>query len=196
MQRAEILELFGAPARNTGEQEMTWSEKIRDREAFTALYRMHEPAIFRFSLSMTGDRAIAAEVTQDVFVWLIHHPENFDPARGELGSFLLGVTRKFLLRRGREERRLTTLDEGWHVAAEQADEDAAADVETLRTAIGALPPRYREVVVLCDLEGRSYEEAATALGCATGTVRSRLHRARQFLERKMKLHGSGRRCAV
>jgi RNA polymerase sigma-70 factor, ECF subfamily len=70
---------------------MTWSEKIRDRETFTALYRMHQPAVFRFALSMTGDRAAAAEVTQDVFVWLLHHPDSFDPAPGELNSFLLGV---------------------------------------------------------------------------------------------------------
>jgi RNA polymerase sigma-70 factor (ECF subfamily) len=171
---------------------MTWPEKIRDREAFTALYRTHQPGVYRFSLSMSGDPATAAEVTQDVFVWLIHHPDSFDPARGELSSFLVGVTRKFLLRRGRYDQRLVPLDDGGDVAAEPAGGDP--DVETLRIAIAALPPRYREVVVLCDLDGRSYEEAAMALSCATGTVRSRLHRARQFLERKLKKQGLG--CAV
>jgi RNA polymerase sigma-70 factor, ECF subfamily len=174
---------------------MTWSENIRDRETFTALYRTHEGAVFRFALSMSGDRAAAAEVTQDVFVWLLHHPDSFDPARGELSSFLLGVARKFLQRRGRNDRRLVPLKEGAHAVMEPP-EDEQAGVEALRAAIAALPLRYREVVVLCDLEGLTYEEAAVAAGCAVGTVRSRLHRARQFLGRKLELKKQSQGCAV
>lgn len=59
-----------------------------DREAFTEIYRGHQPAVFRFAVGMTGDRMKAGEVTQDVFVWLIHHAAQFDPARGDLGAFL------------------------------------------------------------------------------------------------------------
>src|SRR5579863_10255708 len=70
-----------------------------DREAFTTLYRLHHPAVFRFAMHMTCDRPQAEEITQDVFVWLIHHPRHFDPARGELGAFLLGVTRQLLRKR-------------------------------------------------------------------------------------------------
>ena len=66
-------------------------------------------------------------------------------------------------------------------------------IETLRKAVLALPPAYREVVVLCDLHERDYAEAASALGCAIGTVRSRLHRARALLAEKMR---AGERCAV
>jgi RNA polymerase sigma-70 factor (ECF subfamily) len=164
---------------------MTWPEKIRSRDAFTALYRLHQPAIFRFACSMTGDRTAAAEITQDVFVWLIHHPDSYDPARGEFTPFLIGVARKFLLRRGRNARRLVPLDERAHFIGETAAAEPESDTEALRAAIAALPPRYREVVVLCDLEGLTYEEVAAAAGCATGTVRSRLHRARQFLARKL-----------
>jgi RNA polymerase sigma-70 factor, ECF subfamily len=174
---------------------MTWSEKIRDPETFTALYRIHHPAVFRFALSMTWDRAAAAEVTQDVFVWLLHHPDSFDPGRGELNSFLLGVARKLLQRHGRTDRRLVPLEEGAHAAME-APEDEQAGVEALRAAIAALPLRYREVVVLCDLEGLTYEEAAVAAGCAIGTVRSRLHRARQFLSRKLESKKQRQGCAV
>jgi RNA polymerase sigma-70 factor (ECF subfamily) len=177
---------------------MTWSEKIRDRESFTALYRTYHPVVFRFALSMAGDRAVAADVTQDVFVWLIHHPDSFDPARGELSSFLIGVARKFLLRRGQSDRRLVPLDERAHQMPEYPDdgEDEQSGVEALRIAIAALPPRYREVVVLFDLEGLTYEEVAAALGCATGTVRSRLHRARQFLARKLESKKQNLGCAV
>ena len=58
-------------------------------------------------------------------------------------------------------------------------------VAMLRRAVFALPVRYREVVVLCDLEELTYAEAADALGCAIGTVRSRLHRARTMLAARL-----------
>jgi RNA polymerase sigma-70 factor (ECF subfamily) len=166
---------------------MTWSETIRDREAFTALYRSHHPPVYRFILSMSGDPMVAAELTQDVFVWLIHHPDRFDPARGELGSFLLGVARKFLLRRGRDERRLVPISGEIGFVLQPTHHAPDPDTEALRAAIAALPARYREIVVLCDLEGLSYEEAAAVAGCVAGTVRSRLHRARHLLARKLVL---------
>ena len=56
----------------------------------------------------------------------------------------------------------------------------------LRQAVATLPGKYREAVVLCDLEEMSYEEAALALGCPIGTVRSRLHRARAILLEKLR----------
>jgi RNA polymerase sigma factor (sigma-70 family) len=93
----EIVDTFVAVERNTPG---TLAEQFRagDREAFTEIYRANHPAVFRFALNMTGDRIKAGELTQDVFVWLIHHPGGFDPQRGELGAFLIGVTRKLLLR--------------------------------------------------------------------------------------------------
>ncbi len=57
------------------------SFRAGDREAFTGLYRAHQPAVFRFALHMTGDPAKAADVTQDVFVWLADHARAFDPER-------------------------------------------------------------------------------------------------------------------
>jgi RNA polymerase sigma-70 factor (ECF subfamily) len=155
-----------------------------DRDAFTAIYRTHHRAVFRFSLLMSGDEFKAAEVTQDVFVWLIHHAGSFDPDRGELGSFLVGIARKMLKHRHAEEQRWLPLDEGTEAEVPPAkghDEDVAG----LRRAILALPERYRAVVVLCDLEEKSYEEAAALIDCAVGTVRSRLHRARTLLARKL-----------
>jgi RNA polymerase sigma-70 factor (ECF subfamily) len=152
-------------------------------EQFTAVYRSHNPAVFRFALHMTGDRFQAEEVTQEVFVWLIRHPHAFDPARGEMGAFLLGVTRRFLLRRFSSEKRLVQFEASFDRANPEPAREP--DTEDLRRAILALPPRYREAVVLCDLEGRSYEEAAALLECALGTVRSRLHRARALLARKL-----------
>ena len=154
-----------------------------DREAFTTLYRAHQASVFRFALSMTGDETRAAEATQDVFIWLIHHAGAFDPSRGTLGAFLSGVARKFLRRRRAEEMRWAPLDE--ISLAETRSPNGDSDAETLRRAIVALPEKYREVVVRCDLEEKSYEEAASAIGIAVGTVRSRLHRARALLARKL-----------
>lgn len=154
-----------------------------DRDAFTGIYRAHSPAIHRFSLHMTGDPDRATEVTQDVFVWLIHHPEKFDPQRGELGAFLTGVARKLMQRHWTQAKRWVPYEEADAPAVGPVTGDEDAD--QLRTAIAALPERYREVVVLCDLEEQSYEEAASRLECATGTVRSRLHRARALLARKL-----------
>jgi RNA polymerase sigma-70 factor (ECF subfamily) len=73
------------------------------------------------------------------------------------------------------------------VTTASADDELSRqrDVQHLRRAIVRLPARYREVVVLCDLQGVSYADAAQALGCALGTVRSRLHRARHLLADKL-----------
>jgi RNA polymerase sigma-70 factor (ECF subfamily) len=170
-----------------------------DPDAFTQVYRMQQAAVFRFARLMTGDAAKAAEVTQDVFVWLIHHAAEFDPARGELSAFLIGVTRKFLLRRRDNEMRWVPLNEDSLAAHDEPDEyEGDSDTEALRRAIAALPLKYREVVVLCDLEGKSYEESAAVAGCAVGTVRSRLHRARALLARKLELKAGRKveRCSV
>jgi RNA polymerase sigma-70 factor (ECF subfamily) len=157
--------------------------KENDREAFAELYRAHSQAVYRFALHMTGDPAKAAEVTQEVFVWLIHHQQDYCPERGTMAAFLAGVARQFVRRQQRGERRWLTFDDTT-VAAAEPDIERAIDAEALRKAVAALPMRYREAVVLCDLEGHSYEEAAAVAGCAVGTIRSRLHRGRELLARK------------
>jgi len=168
-----------------------------DREAFTALYRAHFPAVFRFVLYMTGDNIQAAEITQDGFVWLVHHPGEFDPERGELPAFLGGVARKLLHRRQQSDRRWLPLEEAALLgggADVTAGMEKRQDVDELRRAVAALPERYREAVVLCDLQEKSYQQAADELGCALGTVRSRLHRARELLMRKLQWKKEGQKC--
>ena len=147
---------------------------------------------------MTGDAVKAGEITQDVFVWLIQHPAEFDAERGDLAAFLGGVARKLLQHRERNERRWAPLPE-----RESRDPDDTAgelaraiDIAALRRAITLLPVRYREAVVLCDLENKSYDEAASVAGCAVGTIRSRLHRARRLLARRLLRSGESRRLCV
>jgi RNA polymerase sigma-70 factor (ECF subfamily) len=163
-----------------------------DEGAFALLYHRRQPGIYRFALQMCGSQALAEDVTQEVFLELIRGFEAFDPARGSLSAFLYGVARNQLLRRLQRERFYTALEPDGcenEISRETAGplEDFARGeaIETVRRAILSLPERYREVVVLCDLEEMSYAEAAEILGCAVGTVRSRLYRGRALLIEKL-----------
>jgi RNA polymerase sigma-70 factor (ECF subfamily) len=179
-----------------------------DEEAFTLLYRRRQPAIYRFALRMSGNQAAAEDVTQEVFMTLIRDARRFDPGRGTLGGFLFGVARNFLHKRWEQERRSAPLEvteggiqpgaaghkNGDGVLPGSGDEFAALETaERVRQAITTLPENYREAVVLCELEGMSYEEAAAALDCPVGTVRSRLHRARAMLLEKLRERETARR---
>lgn len=177
-----------------------------DEDAFTLLYRRKHPAIYRFILHMTGNPAVAEDVTQEAFMTLIRDAKRFDPARGTLGGFLFGVARNHLRKRWEQDRHsvpLPELEEDLHSlvsgngagrkggngngASVAHDELASLEaVGRVRHAISTLPSGYREAVVLCDLEEMSYEEAAVALECPVGTVRSRLHRARALLMEKLR----------
>src|SRR6202453_5084420 len=82
-----------------------------DEAAFTLLYRRKHPAIYRFALHMSGNAAMAEDVTQEVFMTLIRDAKRFDPARGTLGGFLFGVARNHLRRRWEQERNSVPLPE-------------------------------------------------------------------------------------
>jgi RNA polymerase sigma-70 factor (ECF subfamily) len=152
-----------------------------DRDALASLYRTHHQAIFRFVLYMTDDPDASAEVVQETFLWLIHHPTAFDPDRGSLRSFLSGVARKKLQHRARDRRRFEPLSPA--LLQKTATDNPHDDSRDLRKAIAGLPEAYREAVILCGIDEKSYEEAAEILDCAVGTVRSRLHRGKEQLAR-------------
>ena len=75
-----------------------------DSDAFTILYRRHQGAVYRFALQMTGSRAVAEDVTQEVFMTLIRNPESYDAARGALASYLYGVARNTVHRTLQRDR--------------------------------------------------------------------------------------------
>ncbi len=172
-----------------------------DEQAFVVLYRRRQAAIYRFAMHMTGSAAVAEDITQEVFLALIREDCGYDPERGSLSGYLFGIARKLALRhleRGRGDVALEKdADDSAPVELAVSD-DPLLDltrregVESLRRAVQALPRRYREVVVLCDLEELDYSDAAIALGCPIGTVRSRLHRARALLLEKMRQERSPR----
>jgi RNA polymerase sigma-70 factor (ECF subfamily) len=181
------------PVKDSSDRELVDRFRNGDRDAFSAIYQTHHATVFRFALYMTGDRERAGEVTQEVFVWLVHHPAAFDPERGDLPAFLGGVARQMLRRRRREDQRWLPLNETAAGAAIPAEIAGSEDADELWKAIATLPERYREAVILCDMEEMSNEQAASVLGCAVGTIWSRLHRAHELLQRKLQ---SKVRCSI
>jgi len=171
--------------------------------AFLEFYRRHQGSVYRFALQMSGKTDIAEEVTQDVFMVVMGAGARYDSERGSVAAFLYGIARNIVLRALERERPyITVLDDSDsdyanRLTVEHQDLPGKLArnerIETLRKAVLALPPAYREVVVLCDLHERDYADAASVLGCAVGTVRSRLHRARALLTEKLR---AGERVAV
>lgn len=172
-----------------------------DEEAFLSLYRRRQAGLFRFALHMSGSLPAAEDVVQEVFLAVLKEDCGYDPTRGTLSGYLFGIARKLVLRhldRGRNSVALDT-DADDSVLPELAvvddpliDLTRREGIDALRRAVQALPRRYREVVVLCDLEEVDYSDAALALGCPIGTVRSRLHRARGLLLEKLNQERSPR----
>ncbi|HUB32163.1 MAG TPA: RNA polymerase sigma factor [Bryobacteraceae bacterium] len=164
-----------------------------DEQAFVSLYRKRQGSIFRFALHMTGSETAAEDVTQDVFL-AIMRDTGYDPSRGTISAYLFGIARKLVLRhveRGRSDALLESELVQGVLPELAASENPLAElthrerIEALQRAVTALPRRYREVVVLCDLEELDYADAAAVLRCPIGTVRSRLHRARELLFAKL-----------
>lgn len=178
------------------DSELLRSMLAGDEEALALLYRRRQGSVYRFALQMSGSKTIAEDVTQEVFLFLMRDGHVFDPARGSVSAFLLGVARNHVLRRLRVEQLLAPLgdDSEDEVPSVHASTDLcpledltrAETIESVRKAVLSLPSKYREVVVLCELQEISYEETAGILGCAIGTVRSRLHRARALLLAKLR----------
>lgn len=161
-----------------------------DPGALTPLYQRHRGAVYRFALLWSGSAGVAADVAQDVFVHLLSHADDYDAARGPLQPWLLGIARNFVHRRSGVDSRYVANDEEVEARVPDLDRappdealDAQRDVDRLRAAVAALPPHYRDVLVLVELAERSYAEAAAICGCELNTVRSRLFRARALIAR-------------
>ena len=163
-----------------------------DPAALDPLYRRHRGIVYRFAMLWSGSPAVAADVTQDVFVHLLTRATDYDAARGPLAPWLLGIARNFVRRRtGTRETAdiddIEVLASQIEVRTPETALVAHLELESLRRAIAALPPHYRDVLVLVELAERSYAEVAAICGLELNTVRSRLFRARALLARWLAL---------
>ncbi|WP_262852150.1 RNA polymerase sigma factor SigE [Mumia quercus] len=155
----------------------TWEEIVEQ----------HSARVFRLAYRLTGNQHDAEDLTQEVFIRVFRSLDSFKPGSFEgwihritTNLFLDRVRRKSKFRFDRfsegAEERLTAADP----SPERAWNDAMLDAD-VEAALAALPDEFRVAVVLCDIEGLSYEEIADVLGVKLGTVRSRIHRGRKQL---------------
>ena len=161
---------------------------------------------------MSGSPQSAADMVQETFLTLIRHARKYDEEKGTPAAFLFGIARNHLRKLHEKEGRYVPLSDelgkglstgangdpghvngNGHSASKLGHAEMILDgleraqiAELLREAILTLPEHYREPVTLCDLEGKSYGEAAALLECPVGTVRSRLNRARSILLDKLR----------
>lgn len=154
--------------------------------SWEAIVREHSARVYRLAYRLTGNRHDAEDLTQEVFVRVFRSLSTYTP--GTFEGWLHRITTNLFLDQARRRQRIRmdamgeesdrypTTDGG----PERAFEHDNLDVDVQR-ALDELPPEYRAAVVLCDIEGLSYEEIAVTLGIKLGTVRSRIHRARARL---------------
>ena len=164
-----------------------------ETEAFGQLYDLFAPAVWQVVKRVVRDPRLSEDVTQEVFVAVIVAAARYVPGRSGVVPWLLGIARNHVRRSARWDRRIVSLSDPSGAPRLTIEIDPLADIANqrgltaLRDALRQLPRRYREMVVLCDLEELSYADAAAIAGCAIGTVRSRLHRGRTMLAARLRL---------
>lgn len=156
----------------------TWDEIVRE----------HSARVYRLAYRLSGNRQDAEDLTQETFLRVFRSLSSYTP--GTFEGWLHRITTNLFLDQVRRKKRIRMEamgDDAARVAApedrgrpERGFEHANLDHD-VQAALDALRPEYRAAVVLCDIEGLSYEEIAVTLGIKLGTVRSRIHRARAQL---------------
>src|SRR5579872_406986 len=149
-------------------------------EAFRTLFDAHREQLFRLACHLAGSVDVAEDVVQDCFLRLVRHPARFDSRRGTLRQYLYGMVRNLVRQRWQAQGREVPLDD--ETGEEPVDQAVQGDIsDAVRSAIGTLPVLQREAIVLFEFEGLTLEEVAAVAGCDAGTIKSRLHRARERL---------------
>jgi RNA polymerase sigma factor (sigma-70 family) len=151
------------------------------------LVRQHSSRVYRLAYRLTGNQHDAEDLTQEVFVRVFRSLSSYTP--GTFEGWLHRITTNLFLDMARRRQRIRFEGLGDQAVGLLRDDEPtpaqAFDARHLDTdvqqALEALAPEYRAAVVLCDIEGLSYEEIAATLGVKLGTVRSRIHRGRAQL---------------
>jgi RNA polymerase sigma factor (sigma-70 family) len=160
----------------------------RDEGAFELLVRRHGPMVLGVCRRLLGNEADAEDAFQATFLVLVRKATSIIP-RTQVGNWLHGVAHKTALKaRAMNSRRRVKEREGAARGRNSTDDTWEPLLEILDGELRALPERYRAPIVLCDLEGLSYREAAARLRCPQGTLSGRLARARALLARRLARH--------
>src|SRR6185503_20804926 len=151
------------------------------------LVRQHADRVYRLAYRLTGNQHDAEDLTQETFIRVFRSLASYKP--GTFEGWLHRITTNLFLdmARRRSRVRMEALPEdndrleGDNLSPEEIYDENHLDPD-LQAALDELPPEFRAAVVLCDVEGLSYEEIGATLGVKMGTVRSRIHRGRQALK--------------
>ncbi len=154
--------------------------------ALLVLYQRYGNLVYSLALQTLRQPVLAEEVTQDVFLKLWQQPGRWDPALGQLSSWLLAITRNASIDRLRREARHQATDIG--VVTDAGTEPSAtpdlgawADGQLLRDLMRQLPPEQRELIELAFYRGYTHSELSEGLGVPLGTVKTRLRAGMQKL---------------
>ncbi|HEX9186483.1 MAG TPA: RNA polymerase sigma factor [Vicinamibacteria bacterium] len=166
-----------------------------DEAAFLLLYERHRTPVFRFACRMLGSAPLAEDVTQECFLSVLRRPDAFRAERASLRTYLCAIARHLALKQLKKRGQETVMDDPPEAAAgapaggdgrdplRRVIEEEAA--EAVRAAVLDLPPLQREAVVLFEYQEMSLADVAAVCECDVGTVKSRLHRARERLRRTL-----------
>jgi len=149
---------------------------------FRDAFHLHKDVLYRFAYRMTGSAAVAEDIVQECYLALWRRPAAYDPRRGAVRAFLLGIARNLILKRWRDERPHEELD-AQSFFCQPVDPRVDERAEFVARAIAALPPLQREVLILAEYEEMPLEEIARSTGTELAAAKSRLHRARENLRR-------------
>ena len=162
-----------------------------DEAAFSRLFARYQRQIYLYAERVCGCGS-GDDIVQETFLAVLRPSGRFDPGKGTVPAYLFGIARHHMIKR--LARQGATLSEPAEVVAADAISPQETPLDTIarertidvvRQAVRSLPPAYREVVALCDLQEMDYAMVAHVIQCPIGTVRSRLHRARALLLRKL-----------
>lgn len=185
-----------APGALDPDRELVDRWQAGDESAFSSLIRRHERRVFGLLLRMLGNVQEAEDVAQETFLNLHRHGHRFR-SQSRFSTFLYRVAVNAALNRrrslGRRRARTEALERrqqaGDDLPSSPRDpEDSAAGAQIqkrVQREVVALPPHLRIPLVLFDIEGLSYSDVASVLQVAEGTVKSRIHRARQALRERL-----------
>jgi RNA polymerase sigma-70 factor (ECF subfamily) len=199
----------GESSKNDAHRDALLVERLKQRDeyAFLDIYDRYKRPVYRFLMHMTGSADVAEELTQGVFVVILDAMcsgviQQFDPIRGTLEGYLLGIARNLAREERRKTHRFVSLESAFETpewirflnefCRESQKQDAEtlvavqSELKVLYRAILELPHQYRETIVLCSLQEKSYQEVAAILQCSEGTIASRMNRAKALLAAKLR----------
>jgi RNA polymerase sigma-70 factor, ECF subfamily len=174
-------------------EEIEWEAALVQRarsgdvRAFERLYRQHTGRVYALCLRLVRDPALAEDCTQEAFVNAWRGLKSFE-TRSAFGTWLHRIAVNVVLaRRRRFEPLVEPLPDEDQAELSESDWtlDTPIEVREIESAVAALPPGARDVLVLCGIHGYSHGEAAQMLGIAEGTCKAQLHRARALLRQKL-----------